>query len=116
MSTWRRRPVLSLMVLPVPPQLRVDALPVEYVTNPMGIDVARPRFSWKLLSTVRNTVQTAYQLQVGISREDLGRRPGSLWDSGRIGSDNSVFVDYAGPPLASHTRSSCPVRLWHANA
>src|SRR5262245_14045464 len=115
MSTWWWRPVLALMVLPVQPQLRVDALRVEYLTNPMGIDVARPRFSWKLLSTVRNTVQTAYQLQVGISREDLGRRPGSLWDSGRIGSDNSVFVDYAGPALASHTRYSWRVRVWDAN-
>ena len=44
--------------------LRVEQLRVEYKTNPVGIDVILPRFSWKLVSSVRNTMQKSYQIQV----------------------------------------------------
>jgi alpha-L-rhamnosidase len=91
----------------------VTGLRVEYLTNPLGIDAPRPRFSWKITSVARNTVQAAYQLQV--SRADH-----VLWDSGRVPSDSSVFVSYKGPGLESRTRYGWRVRVWdgagHASA
>jgi alpha-L-rhamnosidase len=98
-------------VLPQVP-LAVEGLRVEYLTNPIGIDVVQPRLSWRLASTGRNTMQAAYQLQVGTDEVSVTRGANLLWDSGKIISDASVFVDYAGPPGVSRTRYYWRVRVW----
>lgn len=95
--------------------LAVSGLRTEYLSNPIGIDVPRPRFSWRMTSDTRNSMQTAYQLQVGRSAPEVGRGSALLWDSGRISSDASVFVEYAGPPLQSQTRYYWRVRVWDSN-
>ncbi len=95
--------------------LGVNGLRVEYLSNPVGIDVSRPRFSWRIASDTRNTEQIAYQVQVGLSPSTIGRGSGLLWDSGRIASDASVFVEYAGPALASRTQYYWRVRVWDSN-
>ena len=48
-------------------------LRVEYLTNPIGIDVVQPRLSWRIVSATRNTMQAAYQLQVATSKASLTR-------------------------------------------
>ena len=55
-------------------------LKVEYITNPIGIDVSRPLFSWKIETdlTKRNQRQKAYQIQVFNEREEL------VWDSKKV--------------------------------
>jgi len=90
-------------------------LRVEYLTNPIGIDVVRPRLSWRIASTARNTMQAAYQLQVATSEANLTRGANLVWDSGNVVSDASVFVDYGGPPTASRTRYYWRVRVWDAS-
>ena len=110
-------PLGALAALSRPPQppLSVTGLRVEYLTDPLGIDAARPRLSWRITSTERSTVQGAYELQVAKTETDLARGEHLLWDSGRIASDASVFVDYAGPPLESRTRYFWRVRVWDAS-
>jgi len=101
--------IISLLLVAVLQQssLGVTALRVEYLTNPLGIDVAHPRLSWKITSTERNTVQAAYELQV--------MRSGRLiWETGRTPGDSSVFVAYAGPALESRRRYEWRVRVWDA--
>ncbi|HZE95065.1 MAG TPA: family 78 glycoside hydrolase catalytic domain [Gemmatimonadales bacterium] len=107
-------PLTILASLQLLAQLTVGGLRVEYLTNPIGIDVVQPRLSWRLASTERNTLQAAYQLQVGTSESSLTRGANLLWDSGKITSDASVFVDYAGPPTVSRTRYYWRVRVWDA--
>ncbi len=85
----------------------VTALRVEYLTNPLAIDAPRPRLSWKITSTERNTVQAAYQIQVT-------RAERLIWDSGRIAGDSSAFVEYGGPALESRRRYAWRVRVWNA--
>jgi len=108
-------PLTILASLQLLAQLTVGGLRVEYLTNPIGIDVVQPRLSWRLASTERNTLQAAYQLQVGTSESSLTRGANLLWDSGKITSDASVFVDYAGPPTVSRTRYYWRVRVWDAS-
>jgi len=95
--------------------VEVKNLRCEYLENPLGIDVAKPRLSWKLetrnLSTEggsasggkpeRGIKQTAYQIVVD-----------GVWDSGKVASDQSVAVEYAGPELKSQTRYDWRVRIW----
>ena len=108
-------PLTILASLQLLAQLTVGGLRVEYLTNPIGIDVVQPRLSWRLASTERNTMQAAYQLQVGTSESSLTRGANLLWDSGKITSDASIFVDYAGPPTVSRTRYYWRVRVWDAS-
>ncbi|HYS97679.1 MAG TPA: alpha-L-rhamnosidase, partial [Candidatus Dormibacteraeota bacterium] len=105
--------VLAAQVAQVGPT--VEGLRVEYLTNPIGIDVVQPRLSWRIASTRRNTMQAAYQIQVAGSEASLAAGANLLWDSGRVTSDASVFLDYAGPPGTSRTRYYWRVRVWDAS-
>ena len=93
-------------------QVTVGGLRVEYLTNPIGIDVPQPRLSWWITSPRRGTMQAAYQVQVATSEASLTGGANLLWDSGKVTSDESVFLEYAGPPLASRTRYYWRVRVW----
>jgi alpha-L-rhamnosidase len=73
-------------------------LRVEHLDDAFGIDVKVPRLSWRLPEDANS--QIAYQLRAGD------------WDSGRINSDQSVLVEYAGPPLISAQRVECSVKVW----
>ena len=113
----RRLWVGALAAAPLVGQARLEVheLRTEYLTEPLGIDALRPRFSWQLTASARNTLQTAYQLQVGRSAAQVGQGKALLWDSGRITSDASVFVDYGGPAVESRTRYFWRVRAWDSH-
>ena len=80
--------------------LTVRKLRCEYKVDPVGIDIAKPRFSWQLKSTEKNVLQTSYELQVAQSQKDLDKEK-LLWTTGKVDSDASHGVEYAGPSLAS---------------
>lgn len=90
----------------------VKDLRCEYHVNPLGIDVAKPRLSWILKSNERGQVQTAYQILVASSEKNLNNDIGDLWDTGKVDSDQSIHVVYAGAKLASRTRCYWKVRVW----
>ena len=90
----------------------VDRLRCEYAVNPLGIDVRRPRLSWVIRSGRRGEVQTAYQVLVASSEANLKANKGDLWDSGKVESDQSCHVVYAGKELGSRTRCFWKVRVW----
>jgi len=92
--------------------LQVTSLRTEYLVNPIGIDVRQPRLSWQLQSDRRDVRQVAYQIQVATSREALARGRDLVWDSGRVESDQSVFVPYGGPALQRRQRYYWRVRVW----
>ncbi len=112
-------PLLAMLVAPgpvahAPAPLRVGTLTVESQVNPLGIDVARPRLSWQLASIERGVVQSAYEVQVAISEAELRHGRDLAWTSGRVQSDQSLLVPYAGPVLRSATRYWWRVRVWDA--
>ena len=79
----------------------------EYLTSPLGIDVKKPRLSWKLKATeqkARGQAQRAYRILVASSEKLLAQNRGDLWDSGEIKSDQSNLVIYRGPALSSGMR------------
>lgn len=84
----------------------------EAMTDPLGIDVAQPRLSWRLQDTRRGARQTAYQVRVASSAELLQQGRADIWDSGRVASQQSVNVGYGGPALASRRRYFWQVRVW----
>ena len=104
-------PILQIMVIGSV-VMGPSSLTCEHLANPLGIDVARPRLSWTILSTRRGEVQKAYQVLVASSEALLDVDKGDLWDSGKVASSESVLVQYAGKPLASEARCYWKVRVW----
>jgi alpha-L-rhamnosidase len=88
----------------------------EYTRNPAAIDVAQPRMSWVVEAQPgdRDVRQGAYQVLVASNPERLARNDADLWDSGKVTSDRSVHVAYAGKPLESGQACFWKVRLWDA--
>lgn len=79
-------------------------LKTEYLTNPVGIDVLRPRFSWLLKSEERGMMQCAYQVIVATSAQLIAQGIGDMWDSGKVASGETVNIEYAGAKLESRKR------------
>jgi len=79
----------------------VTNLSCEYLVNPLGVDVPKPRLSWKISSERRGELQTAYRILVASTAEKLARDQGDLWDSGKVVSDQSIQVEYAGPSASN---------------
>ena len=80
----------------------------EYHTNPIGIDIQKPRLSWQIVSSEENLLQNAYEIKV----TDQTAKGKLLWTSGKVKSAQSVNVAYEGPALKSMQRVYWQVRIW----
>lgn len=90
----------------------IDNLKCEMLVNPIGIDASKPRFSWQYNTEERGLKQLAYQVIVATSPEKLAREEGDLWNSGKVNSDQSIQVAYAGQPLQSRQEGYWKVKVW----
>jgi alpha-L-rhamnosidase len=96
-------------------------LTCEYFTNPIGLDVRQPRLSWKSSSAQRGARQTAYQILVAesigiLEAASAGQAEDGLsWDTGKVTSDTSVHVPYAGAALKPGQRYYWRARVWDGN-
>jgi len=95
-------------------QLTPAHLLCENLPDPIAIDAPQPRLSWQLeeaggKKAGRGLFQGAYEIKV---TPDDGKE--TAWSSGKINSDQSVGVAYAGQPLQSGQRYHWQVRVWDA--
>ncbi len=97
---------------PAAAEIRMANLKCESLVNPLGIDVTGPRLSWVLTSPQRGQKQTACRILVAGNIRNLENGVGDLWDSGRVESDRSIHVVYAGKPLPSRMKCYWKVRVW----
>ena len=75
----------------------------EYLANPLGIDVSKPRLSWWINDQRPAEIQTAYRILAARDPESLKSDRGDLWDSGRVEGRQTLGVEYVGeiPPAGS---------------
>lgn len=86
----------------------------EYRREPLGVDVPQPRLSWGLAATAgagRNLRQTAYHLRVASTGARLAAGQADLWDSGEVGSAETLHIPFAGPPLPARQECHWSVRV-----
>lgn len=76
--------------------LKISDFRIEYRRHPLGMDVRKPRFSWKLASDQMGTLQTAYRLAILKNGK-------TVWDTKRVDSDQSVCIVYAGEALSARS-------------
>ena len=85
--------------------MKAADLRVEYLSDPIGIDIASPRFFWKLSGI---GAQSAYRI---VARKDTGE----VWDTGKVISSEMTHIPYEGEALKSRDRVSYEVMLWDEN-
>lgn len=87
-------------------QIKVQHLLTENQVDPISIDASSPRFSWQLSAVnKRDVMQTAYEIKI--------KRDGKLvWNSGKVISDQSVYIPYKGEKLLSGQKYYWQVRVW----
>ena len=83
----------------------------EGFSDPLGFHDPAPVFSWKLPVIAGLNAQSAYHIVVA-SDPDLLPERADLWDTGKVVSDQSVWVRYEGKPLSSRQKVYWQVRFW----
>lgn len=96
---------LPLFLLSSFAQVTVRDLLCENLSEPIGIDAVNPRFSWQLAADKRNVMQTAFEINVYEGKK-------IVWNSGKVNSDRSVQITYAGKALESEKKYTWQVRVW----
>ena len=81
--------------------MAIEALTVERRTNPIGIDIPKPRFAWRRVGVDSNARQVASQLQVVDTDNSNATWSAPTWGTGRLENSGSTYAPYGGPPLVS---------------
>lgn len=84
--------------------LSIKELTIEYRKNPLGLDTLKPRFSWKLSSDKKDTIQTKYQIIVSTDNK-------VLWDSGEVLKDTSICIEYEGAIFVPQTKYEVALKI-----
>ncbi len=90
--------------------LSIFGLTCEHKENPLGIDNRKPRFSWKILSAEKNTIQVAYQIQVSTDQRFSSKK--IVWQTNKVNSEESLLIPYGGSPLLPSQRYFWRVKIW----
>ncbi|MCK5088273.1 MAG: VCBS repeat-containing protein, partial [Melioribacteraceae bacterium] len=83
----------------------------EGETNPLLIDNTIPEFSWIFDDPDGGDTQSAYQILVSTSNDNLVLDIGDMWNSGKVLLSSST-VSYSGSELQSGTNYYWKVRTW----
>ncbi|MDR1718770.1 MAG: glycoside hydrolase family 78 protein [Dysgonamonadaceae bacterium] len=96
--------VISFLCFSCSDPVQLQNLRTEYLTEPLGIDTDKPRFSWNITTHQRDVIQSAYRVIVSDKLSTIQEKKGNRWDTGWIDSDNTIQVQYAGQPLTGNTQ------------
>jgi len=96
-----------------PDVLAATGLRCEDLLAPIGIDIVRPRLSWKMRSDNRGAAQTAFRILCTSAPDLLKEGAANLWDSGRVDTNQSRHIVYAGKELSRGLPCYWTVRIWN---
>ena len=86
-------------------------LQCEHLTNPLGIDAAHPRLSWRLDDPSVSAQQTAYKIIVGTDSLQVLKGIGNVWQMRKTVSHDQLVV-YKGKALKPFTKYFWKVLIW----
>ena len=86
-------------------RLRISHLRVDGLDAPLGRGSEAPAFSWQINGAGRDLRQAGYCITVATGGEEI-------WSSGRVDSNRTIDIRYAGPSLRSRRRYAWTVRIW----
>ncbi len=103
-------PVLSFWTYAQTPCIPVT-LKCENLVNPLGIDAAEPKLSWRLDDKRNGATQTAYQLFIGTDSLAVSKSKGDMWQTVKRNSSEQT-VNYGGKPLSPFAKYFWTLRVW----
>jgi len=84
----------------------------ENLSEASNVDVEAPRLSWRTQTSAPDWRQAGYRVIVASTEKGLKGDKGDLWDSGKVGSGESVGILYRGKPLTSNEQCFWKVQTW----
>jgi len=87
-------------------------LSVELIRQPKGVSIldTTPEFGWVIAD--ESVSQSAYQILVASSKQNIDLNKGDLWDSDQVRSNTSTNIEYDGSPLDIGKTYWWKVRNW----
>jgi hypothetical protein len=109
---------LLILLVCVPASVAADAFTVsdlrcEDLVDPLGIDTAKPRLSWRMEAAYNGAVQKSYPVLCATSPELLREGAADLWDSGKVETDQSQHVVNGGKALQRGVPCFWTVQIWN---
>jgi len=92
-------------------ELNVSNPRCEYM-NEAVVTKGSPRFSWELMSELKDQKQTAWQIIVSDDKDMAGSGKGNVWDSRKIKGDETFNIKFPGKDLAAFQKYYWRVRVW----
>ncbi|MFD0835658.1 alpha-L-rhamnosidase [Mariniflexile aquimaris] len=93
-------------------ELVFESLRCNSKINPMAIEDEQPLFSWIVKAQGFNKSQSAYHIIVASSLEKLNENDADVWNSGKVSSNNSVYIKYQGKKLNPTSTYYWSVKIW----
>jgi alpha-L-rhamnosidase len=87
-------------------------------TAPLAVAGGEPRLGWMLAASdahTRGVRQSAYRVLASSTRNLSPAETGDLWDSGKVASDRTLDIPYAGNALLPGQKVFWKVEVWDAN-
>jgi len=78
------------------------------------IESLQPAFSWIIEDSRNNTMQKAFQIQIGTSIDEMKKNTGFVWNSGKTISQRSQ-VTYGGKDLKPETNYYWRIKVWNSH-
>lgn len=84
----------------------------EHLFQPQGLNTRQPRLTWGLEGSGRNRSQSAYHIVAGTDRAAVAAGAGDWWDTGKVASDGTLLITWAGRRLISDLEIWWTVQVW----
>ncbi|MDP4205587.1 MAG: family 78 glycoside hydrolase catalytic domain, partial [Bacteroidota bacterium] len=113
-----RRSILFLFVLLLfqvkgfSAPVHISSVMCEHKVEPLGVPLKNIHFEWMLQSDERNVAQSAYQLTIATTKENLLAGKYDVWNSGVVKSSQSILVPYLGTIMKPGEKYFWRVKVW----
>ncbi len=92
--------------------LQFETLKCDNMVTPISVESTNPTLSWVVSADGYNRSQLAYQILVASSEELLSERKADMWNSRKVVSSQSTFVEYGGKALQPTKEYYWMVKIW----
>ncbi|MFV0541512.1 MAG: family 78 glycoside hydrolase catalytic domain [Aestuariibaculum sp.] len=92
--------------------ISISNLKCDMATNPLSV-TKQPKLSWQMVSDNFNVEQKAYQILIASDKGKLEKNNADVWDSGKVLSNQSHLVAYAGENLNNEAEYFWKVKVWN---
>ena len=88
------------------------SLTISLLASSVGIPLNQLRFCWQLTGDANSHCQTHYRIRVSSTQDGALQELPDLWDSGRVASDETLFISYSGASLQPWQGGYWSVEVW----